>query len=179
MLNRPCINLTKLGDGYIDCYGGLDERNVLNCSAYEQLGFSFKCDNSDLCIRQINRCRTIQRCRNGEDNYLCLHQINNESVRCDGKPTGQAINDVWCLDGTCLPNSKCNNKIDCQYGEDEFFCSPGYTTLNSIYRKDNQRQMHMRTIDIVFPNYFSSFSMPIKYQQNSYYELIQSSLISK
>ncbi|CAF2888207.1 unnamed protein product [Rotaria sp. Silwood2] len=24
-LNRPCINLTQLGDGRVDCYGGLDE----------------------------------------------------------------------------------------------------------------------------------------------------------
>jgi hypothetical protein len=30
--NRPCINLTQIGDGKRDCLTGLDERNRLQCS---------------------------------------------------------------------------------------------------------------------------------------------------
>ena len=40
-LNRPCINLTQIGDGKIDCLTGLDERNRLQCSATGMLGFIF------------------------------------------------------------------------------------------------------------------------------------------
>ncbi len=179
MLNRPCINLTKLGDGYIDCYGGLDERNLLNCSVHEQLGFSFKCDNSNVCIREINHCGTTHRCPNGEDRYLCLHLLNNEPIRCNNEVTNQPINDVWCLDGTCRQNSKCNGKIDCRYGEDEFFCSPSSKIYYSIYRASNRQRTYMRTINIYFPNYWSSFPLSINNQQNRHYELIQYSLISK
>jgi hypothetical protein len=50
--NRPCIRLTQIGDEHVDCYGGLDERNLLNCSSRFAQGFSFQCVNnkSSQCI---------------------------------------------------------------------------------------------------------------------------------
>jgi hypothetical protein len=69
-INRPCINLTQIGDGIIDCYGGLDERNLLTCgnNIYEQRGFDFHCSDQQ-CISYYNLC--IQRCSNKTDSLLC------------------------------------------------------------------------------------------------------------
>jgi hypothetical protein len=69
-INRPCINLTQIGDGIIDCYGGLDERNLLTCgnNIYEQRGFDFHCSDQQ-CIPFHNIC--IERCSNDADTLLC------------------------------------------------------------------------------------------------------------
>jgi hypothetical protein len=69
-LNRPCINLTQIGDGIIDCYGGLDERNTLICgnNTFQQRGFDFHCNYQE-CIPYSQLCE--QRCSNGTDSLLC------------------------------------------------------------------------------------------------------------
>jgi hypothetical protein len=69
-INRPCINLTQIGDGIIDCYGGLDERNLLTCgnNIYEQPGFDFHCSDQQ-CIPYHNLCE--ERCSNKADSLLC------------------------------------------------------------------------------------------------------------
>jgi hypothetical protein len=69
-INRPCINLTQIGNGIIDCYGGLDERNLLTCgnNVYEQRGFDFHCSNQE-CIPYHRLC--TQRCSYKEDSVLC------------------------------------------------------------------------------------------------------------
>jgi hypothetical protein len=69
-INRPCINLTQIGDGTIDCYGGLDERNLLSCgdNMYEQRGFNFHCSNQE-CIPYNQQCE--KRCSNKADSLLC------------------------------------------------------------------------------------------------------------
>ena len=69
-INRPCINLTQIGDGIIDCYGGLDERNLLTCgnNIYEQRGFDFHCSDQQ-CIPFHNLCE--ERCSNKADSLLC------------------------------------------------------------------------------------------------------------
>ena len=69
-INRPCINLTQIGDGIIDCYGGLDERNILTCGNKidEQRGFDFHCSDQQ-CIPYHRHCE--DRCSNDEDNILC------------------------------------------------------------------------------------------------------------
>ena len=48
-LNRPCINLTQIGDGKTDCLSGLDERNRLQCSNMGMLGFHFQF-NDNRCV---------------------------------------------------------------------------------------------------------------------------------
>ncbi len=69
-INRPCINLTQIGDGVIDCYGGLDERNLLTCgdNLYEQRGFDFHCSDQE-CISYDQQCE--KRCSNHADDLLC------------------------------------------------------------------------------------------------------------
>jgi hypothetical protein len=69
-INRPCINLTQIGDGIIDCYGGLDERNLLTCgnNTDEQRGFDFHCSDQQ-CIPYHNLCE--ERCSNKADSLLC------------------------------------------------------------------------------------------------------------
>jgi len=69
-LHRPCIPLWKIGDGIIDCYGGLDERNTLTCgkNIYEQRGFDFHCSDEE-CIPYQRLCK--DRCSNNADYLLC------------------------------------------------------------------------------------------------------------
>ena len=69
-INRPCINLTQISDGIIDCYGGLDERNLLTCgnNIDEQRGFDFHCSDQE-CIPYHRICE--QRCSNKADSVLC------------------------------------------------------------------------------------------------------------
>lgn len=40
-ITHPCINLSQIGDGIIDCIGGLDERNILQCPRKGMLDFNF------------------------------------------------------------------------------------------------------------------------------------------
>jgi hypothetical protein len=70
IINRPCINMTQIGDGIIDCYGGLDERNLLSCgnNSYEQRGFDFHCSDQE-CIPYSYQCE--KRCSNNADSLLC------------------------------------------------------------------------------------------------------------
>ena len=79
-INRPCINVTQIGDGIIDCYGGLDERNLLSCGdhLYDQRGFDFHCGDQE-CIPFHLQCQ--KRCSNNADSLLCdqLKTILNPS----------------------------------------------------------------------------------------------------
>jgi hypothetical protein len=81
-INRPCINLTKISDGIIDCYGGLDERNLLTCgnNNFEQRGFDFHCSDEE-CIPFYQQC--LQRCSNKADSLLCdqLETLWNSSCQ--------------------------------------------------------------------------------------------------
>ncbi len=142
--NRPCINLTQIGDGYVDCYAGLDERNLLNCSSYFAQGFSFQCVNSksSQCILNGFLCDT--RCSNtDEDALLCFHLINNShSCRQTDDPDHASVKDVRCFNGTCIPNAKCNGKIECEeFAEDEYYCNTGpqRSTPFLVYRYDAYR----------------------------------------
>lgn len=69
-INRPCIHLTQIGDGIVDCYGGLDERNLLSCgdNLDDQRGFDFHCSNQQ-CIPFSYQC--FKRCTNKADSLLC------------------------------------------------------------------------------------------------------------
>ncbi|UJR11567.1 hypothetical protein I4U23_015747 [Adineta vaga] len=89
-LHRPCINLTQIGDGREDCYGGLDEKNTLeNCDG-SMLGPSFRCQNQEcfdfesLCDQQISHS-----CK---DPILCFHRSQNES--CSDKMDVLCLNDI-------------------------------------------------------------------------------------
>jgi hypothetical protein len=92
-INRPCINLTQIGDGIIDCYGGLDERNLLTCgnNIHEQRGFDFHCSDQE-CIPYRHLCE--KRCSNNADNPLCvrLPTLWNSSCSYPKKHTDICLN---------------------------------------------------------------------------------------
>ncbi|CAF2455285.1 unnamed protein product [Rotaria sp. Silwood2] len=155
-LNRPCINLTQLGDGRVDCYGGLYERNILNCSSYKQLGFGFKCNINDKCILRRQQCTTDNRCFNGNDRLLCIYLYNNAYVKCNGQHSTATVKDVHCLNGSCLPDSRCNGLVEYPYGEDEYYCPTGSSSTTGTYRP-RIKKSYFPSIKIQLPNY-SPFS---------------------
>ncbi|CAF3477340.1 unnamed protein product [Rotaria socialis] len=151
-LNRPCINLRQLGDGRADCYGGLDERNILNCSTHEQLGFGFKCNINDRCLRRSQQCTINHRCFNGNDRLLCIYLYNNSNVKCNGQLSTATVTDVHCLNGNCLPNSRCNGLAECPFGEDEYYCPTGSSSKTGNYRP-RVKKSYFPSINIQLPNY--------------------------
>ncbi|CAF3820942.1 unnamed protein product [Adineta steineri] len=155
--NPPCIPMEKIGDGISDCYGGLDERNIRSCNSGRMLGFNFECLTDEYgnypggnCIPYHDLCD--HRCLNGEDKILCFYLKNNSKIRCDGSPVDQfgSYTDVHCLNGTCIPNARCNDIPECSFGEDEYYCNRRHAMfvhyrsnkirhVNNIYQTINLR----------------------------------------
>ncbi|UJR11129.1 hypothetical protein I4U23_015310 [Adineta vaga] len=142
-VSRPCINLTQIGDGEEDCYGGLDERNTLESCDGSMLGYTFRCPNQQclniesLCENQLSACK---------DEILCHHRRDTE--QCSGKM------DVTCFDNSCAENARCNGRHNCEYGEDEYWCSPNEYMGNMKYKyrhnKESQRRFKHLSLTI-FP----------------------------
>ena len=119
---RPCINLTQIGDGSIDCYGGIDEKNTLEDCAGRMLGYTLRCNNS--CVQYHAACDLVLICSNS---LLCSYRSKNAT--CNGK------NDVICLNGACIKNARCDGIKQCLHGEDEHWCSPHSDLLGrALYR---------------------------------------------
>ncbi|CAF3598312.1 unnamed protein product [Rotaria sp. Silwood1] len=125
-LNRPCINLTQIGDGLEDCYNAYDEKNTLVSNSYigGMWGFHFRCGNHH--ISYPNACDRLSNCTQ----ILCTHyRDKNESC--------SDINDFICLgDDHCKKNARCNGKFDCFHGEDEYWCPSGTLNNHIRYRND-------------------------------------------
>ena len=122
--NRPCISLLQVGDGKTDCLSGLDERNRLQCPSLGMLGFHFQFNDSH-CVGYNKLCTASYPWIQGIDvayDTVCFHQkkrFKNETIsNCN------SLNDVTCLDDVCLKNARCNGKIECLHGEDEYRCVP-------------------------------------------------------
>ncbi|CAM4796300.1 unnamed protein product [Rotaria magnacalcarata] len=165
-LNRPCINLTQLGDGRVDCYGGLDERNILNCSSHEQLGFGFKCNINDRCILRRKQCTSANRCFNGNDRLLCIYLYNNSNAKCNGQQSTATVKDVHCLNGSCLLNSRCNGLAECPFGEDEYYCATGNSFATGTYRP-RIKESYFPSMKIQLPNYSPSSFLVNKSDENN------------
>jgi hypothetical protein len=156
-LNRPCINLTQIGDGKTDCLSGLDERNRLQCSAHGMLGFHFQFNNN-VCGRYRKLC-TIYPWTPGTDvayDTVCFHQRkqfkNGTASDCN------TASDVMCLNDVCLKKARCDDKIDCLHGEDEYRCIPkGISQLD--YRVDKKP---MQPIRLRLRNYPSATHLSLK-----------------
>ncbi|CAF3931820.1 unnamed protein product [Rotaria sp. Silwood1] len=130
-VNRPCIPLSKIGDSITDCYGGLDERNLLTCSSSHRMkGFDFKCgtNSSDQCIPYNQQCK--QRCKNGEDNLLCdrlpAYYNSIRSERCG------AWNETRCRKQICRSDSVVEN----------YHCNPDDLLATRAYRYKEQQHKH-------------------------------------
>ncbi len=127
-LNRPCINLTQIGDGKTDCLSGLDERNRLQCSNKGMLGFQFQFDDNH-CAAYVNLCTSHYPWILGKNvayDTVCFHQrkqfTNGTNSICN------SLKDVMCLNNTCIKNARCNGTVECLHGEDEYRCLPQGTS---------------------------------------------------
>lgn len=101
---RPCINIRQIGDNYIDCLGGFDEKNTLSHSnGIHQIGFAFQCRSTpNISIDNEQLCANTSRCHDPNDDLpLCGDRHEN----ClDSK-------DFLCINGTCMKNGRCNGKF--------------------------------------------------------------------
>jgi hypothetical protein len=123
-INRPCINLNKIGDGIEDCYNAYDEKNTFEThpNSGKMLGFHLRCGNHS--EPYISACRS--EAKNDCSEILCSnHRFENNS--CSG------VNDVICLNGQCAKHGRCNGRFDCSYGEDEYWC-PHIPSLSPLSR---------------------------------------------
>ncbi|CAF0853816.1 unnamed protein product [Adineta steineri] len=108
--DRPCINLTQIGDGHVDCVGALDERNNRQrCDLPSMLGHYFECSDGKQCVLYNTHC--APRCM---DNRIQCHGFNKSSECSDRS-------DFMCLNGTCAKGGWCNRRADCLHGEDEIY----------------------------------------------------------
>ncbi|CAF0990486.1 unnamed protein product, partial [Didymodactylos carnosus] len=145
--NRPCILIEQIGDGRSDCYGGLDERNVLShCEANRMIGFGFRCDDSALCLYSPQVCSSLyhmSRCPNGADIPICFHNqlwmTNNVVGAVCSKPT-----DVMCLNDECIENARCNGIVQCENGEDEYRCSSDKDISNQVIYRGSKQSDHYK-----------------------------------
>ncbi|CAF4374104.1 unnamed protein product [Rotaria socialis] len=146
---RPCINLTQIGDGIEDCYGGLDEKNTFQDCQEQMLGYTLKCDSQ--CVNYLQAC-VIPIC---EMSVLCSYR-NNTSEFCS-KP-----NDVVCLNGTCAKNARCDKKHQCSHGEDEHWCMPSGSLTDSFIYRYRKQQYRWRSASIAdIPNFPKGNIRPI------------------
>ena len=133
--SRPCISLEKLGDGHIDCEGGIDEQNTIEyCKRTTMLGKNFKCLTSDTCHSYFMVCD--QRCLHTiDDQNLCYSQ--SRSPGCNDPTT-----DFLCYNGTCIEGGSCNDNEECADHEDEYMCSDSDNKIglssNAYYRRDKE-----------------------------------------
>jgi hypothetical protein len=131
--NRPCISRHRIGDGRIDCYGAIDERNTItHCNQPSMLGYNFQCKSSRQCIPYWNHCLG-DRCRNITDDWFWCDRRQN-------LPSCNSFSDSVCFNGTCVRDGRCNRISDCPFGEDEYMCE--YQTFAKLtgvlYRKDKE-----------------------------------------
>ncbi|CAF3019799.1 unnamed protein product, partial [Rotaria sp. Silwood2] len=116
---RPCINLTQIGDGYVDCVGALDERNIRqHCTKSSMLGYYFQCSNDNQCVRYDAHCGL--QCT---DSRIQCHGFNKSS-------DCSSSSDFMCLNGICAKGGWCNLRADCLHGEDEHLCKIPQNTYN-------------------------------------------------
>jgi hypothetical protein len=146
-----CVNLSQVGDGKTDCLGAIDERNTLpRCDdSSRMLGNHFRCSSTNQCVPHFSHCKTKQ-CENSSDDERWCSRSNSPS-NCN------EINDFVCFDGKCVQDGRCDKKIQCPAGEDEFMCDfPSRNDKRVVpYRRDKEistknriRHVHL----LSFPN---------------------------
>ena len=99
------------------------------------LGFHFQLDDNR-CIQYSDLCTDSYPWIPGTNiayDTVCFHQKklfkNGTISNCN------SLNDVMCLNDVCLENTRCNDKIECLHGEDEYRCVPQGKSEMS-YRSD-------------------------------------------
>ncbi|UJR12875.1 hypothetical protein I4U23_017049 [Adineta vaga] len=155
--NRPCINLTQIGDGIEDCYNAYDEKNTFtaNLDKRNMWGYYFNCGNEH--IIYPDACHQQSGC----DQILCSHYRDN-----DGSCSG--MNDFICLgENHCRKNARCDQKFDCLNGEVEYWCVFGTMNNQMKYRSDKW-QISLKSDDSGLPlQYPFEDMLRVKQQQLS------------
>ena len=144
--DRPCISLTQIGDGTIDCVGAWDEHARLkHCSLPSVLGYNFRCPSNE-------SCRALS--------YDCIRTCNSTGVYCHGSRENsscQRYPHFMCLNGTCIePGRKCDMRFDCAYGEDEYLCDAiRYigSSSSKMYRENKERQIRENKQELQLPQF--------------------------
>lgn len=137
-LNRPCINLTQIGDGVEDCYNFYDEKNTFESNWIRRgmWGFYFRCGNS---ITQYpSACESAK--KNNCTPILCSNQ--RDTTRSCSSNKG-----VICLqDNQCKENARCNGIPDCFHGEDEYWCASESYREQITYRINKKDETQLKNL---------------------------------
>ena len=137
-----CFNLSQIGDGHIDCAGAFDEQNTLqHCSqSSSMLGLNFLCPSTNTCIPYRLHCFINHRCpRRSDDEHWCSLQ---ETLSNSSDPT-----DFTCFGGRRVPDRRCDEEFDCQFGEDEYMCHYSRFLLGIYFlpsRKEKQSSLRTK-----------------------------------
>jgi hypothetical protein len=158
-LNRPCINLTSIGDSVEDCYNAYDEKNTFTAKSEVKgmWGFHFRCGNdhetyAHACAEQITKnCSDILCSKYRDNNGLC-----------------SSDKDFICFnDSQCKKNVRCDGKIDCFQGEDEYWCPSGSFQNLIQYRFSKTQFVRRKLFNISWIEYPKEFSMRATEQKAS------------
>ncbi|CAF3933078.1 unnamed protein product [Adineta steineri] len=128
-----CNSQDRIGDGNIDCYGAIDERNVIeHLSEQTMLGYNFQCESYKQYIPYRDHCLQARCNTSFDDQFWCDHRAN--VLNCD------SFSDAVCFNGTCVRRGRCNNVLDCHFGEDEYMCEHRSTTntTDTYYRASKE-----------------------------------------
>ena len=134
-----CFNLSQIGDLNIDCAGGFDERNTLrHCSqSSSMLGSNFLCRSTNTCIPYVLHCLNGNRCPNRfDDDHWCGRE--------DQSLNSSDLNDFTCFDGQRVQSSRCDNYLDCLFGEDEYMCDYFDSLRTKISREQKQSSLRIK-----------------------------------
>ena len=144
-LNRPCINLTQIGDGVEDCHNAYDEKNTFkSISRFGGMwGFHFLCGTDHKSY--ADACNKLLNC----SQPLCSYYHDKDG-------SCSAFNDFICLgNDSCKKNARCNGKFECMNGEDEYWCPSGTLANRMIYRIDKypiSRPTNASFVRIFYPS---------------------------
>ncbi|CAF4638143.1 unnamed protein product [Rotaria socialis] len=170
--NPPCINLTQIGDGIVNCLTGLDERNILQCGSIGMLGFNFVFDNmfNNVCGEYTVLCTERYPWVPGNSTIsydsVCFYQRqhfkNGSLSQCD------SLRDVMCLNDVCIKRARCNGILECENGEDEYRCIQSKLTQVS-YRPSKDTQLKTLTWND-YPAFASKMSTELKLTYTTSFE---------
>ncbi|CAF1602990.1 unnamed protein product, partial [Adineta ricciae] len=137
---HPCINFTQIGDGIQDCLANFDERNRIQCPNKDMLGYRFQLENKD-CVEYRDLCIKPYEWIPGKDiSYDSICFYRRQSFQNGTMSNCKAENDVMCLNDTCIKNARCDGKIYCLFGEDEYRCVHSVSRLlYRVHKYDQQR----------------------------------------
>ena len=135
---RPCIHLRQIGDEIEHCHNAYDERNTFlrHDQISEMYGMNLLCGNEFFLYNEA--CKYGQNACQNEP--LCSFLSKNLST-CSGPQ------DVICLNGSCAINARCNQKLECTHGEDEYWCSYGIVMRSYRNGKAIQLDERLRSFD--------------------------------